>query len=164
MRVGAPTQSCPNTGIAELSPRVVVAHRQAGRGAGEDAEDRALRNLPPSVKPWLKLVPAPAIHSHDVAFAAFAAPDGDRLVCKVEVARLERERFADSQSGTPEHDEQRAQTHSGQLGGQTGAQRLAARVQEHHKVLNCERMRRVGARFRCWRASGLGAREGYWAA
>jgi hypothetical protein len=56
-----------------------------------------------------ELFPRPAVHANHASFSAFSAADEDRAASLVEVGLGERQRFADSQSGSPENHEQRAQ-------------------------------------------------------
>jgi hypothetical protein len=52
------------------------------------------------------LVPGPTIHPDLAAFAAFAVPHKNRPANGIEICFREGERFADSQAGTPQNDDQ----------------------------------------------------------
>src|SRR4029453_18066696 len=56
-----------------------------------------------------KLLPGPVVHADLAAAAALAAPHQQRSAARVEVGLGERERFADAQTSTPQHDDQAAQ-------------------------------------------------------
>ena len=65
---------------------------------------------PADLEPRLELLPRPAVHPDLASLAALPAPDKHRAARAVEVALLERERLADPQPGTPEQDDQRAES------------------------------------------------------
>src|SRR6478735_1567833 len=58
-----------------------------------------------------RFIPAlsPPVHPHLAAFAALAMADQNRASTSVEVALVERERFADARPGSPERDDQAAE-------------------------------------------------------
>jgi hypothetical protein len=74
----------------------------------DDAEQRADRELPSDLEPWVELLPCPAVHSDLASLAAFAVPDEHRSARFFQVALLERESFTDPQPGAPEEHDQRA--------------------------------------------------------
>ena len=105
-------EASPNAGerrgVAQL-----LSGRARGPGApagpsGENAEQRADRQLDADVQPLLQLLPGPVVHANLAATAALAAADEDRAAAGVEVSLGERERFVDTQTGAPEHDDHSA--------------------------------------------------------
>jgi hypothetical protein len=60
------------------------------------------------LQPRLELFEAPVVHADLAAAAALAATHEDRPPPRVEVKLREIERLLDSQTGAPEHDDQRA--------------------------------------------------------
>jgi hypothetical protein len=55
------------------------------------------------------LLPGPVVHADFAAAAALAAAHQQRSAARVQVGLGQRERLADPQAGTPEHDDQAAQ-------------------------------------------------------
>jgi len=62
------------------------------------------------LQPRIELLPRPPVHSDLAALAALPTPDGHGAARSVQIALLERERFADSQAGAPEQDDERAES------------------------------------------------------
>jgi hypothetical protein len=54
------------------------------------------------------LIEAPVVHADLAPLAALALPDQDRAAPKVEVWLGQRHRFPNAESGSPEHNDQRA--------------------------------------------------------
>lgn len=67
------------------------------------------RQLDPRVKPGLEPLPSPVVRADLAAAAALASPHQLRAAARVQVGFGERERLADAQAGTPQHDDQAAQ-------------------------------------------------------
>jgi hypothetical protein len=66
--------------------------------------------LATDLQPRVELFPRPAVHPDFTALAALSSADEHGAAVSVEVALLERERFADSQAGAPEQDDERAES------------------------------------------------------
>src|SRR5215213_146816 len=79
----------------------------AGR-AGDDAQQRADRQLPSQLEPRLQLFPRPTVHADFASATALAAPHEQRAAYLIEIAFGELERLVDPESGSPEDDDQRA--------------------------------------------------------
>jgi hypothetical protein len=56
------------------------------------------------LQPGVELLPRPTVHPNLAALAALPAADQHGAAASVQIALLERERFADPQTGTPEQD------------------------------------------------------------
>ena len=83
----------------------------ASRGRSVDhAQHRADRELATDLEPRLELLPRPAVHSDFAALAPLAAADKHGAAGSVQIALLERQTFADSQTGPPEQDDERAKS------------------------------------------------------
>ena len=80
-----------------------------GRWPVDDAEHGAGWKPTTDLEPWLQLLPRPAVHSDLTALAAFPASDKHGTAGLVEIALLDCERFADSQTGSPEQHDQCAE-------------------------------------------------------
>ena len=78
----------------------------------DHAEQRADREPDAELLPGLELLPRPAVHPHLATLAAFAVADKHSPAASVQVGLGERERFSDPQPRSPQHDDQRAQTHA----------------------------------------------------
>jgi hypothetical protein len=65
------------------------------RRAMDHAQHRAGSELAADLKPRLELLPRPTIHPDLATLAALPAPDKDGAAGPVQIALLERERFAD---------------------------------------------------------------------
>jgi len=79
--------------------------RPSARGAVDDAEQGADRQLDPGLKPRLELLPGPVVDADlAAAAAALAAAHQQRSA-----SRGERERLVNVQAGAPQHDDQAAQ-------------------------------------------------------
>jgi hypothetical protein len=64
------------------------------------------------------VVPSPLVHADFAALAALAVAHQQRPTPPIEVALGQRQRFADAQSGTPQHHDYRPQPHGmGALAG-----------------------------------------------
>src|SRR5215210_4327189 len=61
------------------------------------------------LEPGRELLPGPVVHADLAAAAALAAPHQQRAAARVQVGLGERERLADPQAGSPQHDDQAAQ-------------------------------------------------------
>jgi hypothetical protein len=79
-------------------------------------------------------------------------PNHDRAAGAIKIALRERERFADPQPGTPQHDDHAAQPHP----------LLAVARSAHHRddLFNCWRVRRIQEAFVAWRATLVKAGQG----
>jgi hypothetical protein len=104
---------------ADAGGRREVAQRGASRRCGprpasrrttDYAEERSDWHCDAELEPRVEMLPAPAVHTDLAAFTAFPAANNDAATYGVEVALGERERFADPQSRSPKHDDQRAGT------------------------------------------------------
>ena len=85
----------------------------AGRGSGRAAPRTArLREGAHGPGARVEVLPGPAVHADLAPFAAFSSSHKHRATRAVEVALGQRERFADPQTGTPEHDNHAAQAHA----------------------------------------------------
>jgi hypothetical protein len=62
-----------------------------------------------AVSPWLELLPGPVVHADLSPAPALAATHRYGAAARVEIGLGERQRLADPQSGTPQHDDQAAQ-------------------------------------------------------
>jgi hypothetical protein len=74
------------------------------------AQHRADRKLATDLQPRIELVPCPTVHPNFSALAALPTPDKYSATRTVEVALLERERFADPQPGAPKQHNQRSES------------------------------------------------------
>jgi len=98
------------------------------------------------------LVPAPAVHADLAALAALPVPDQHGTAAAVQIAFGQRERFADPQSGAPEHDDD---------GSQPNALRpVAAGAHHGDDLLDAGRVRRVAAALVAGRAPLVKAGQG----
>jgi hypothetical protein len=77
----------------------------------QNAEQRADGQSGAHGQPRIKLLPGPAVHPDLAALAALTAPHEDRAADRVQVTLGQRQRLADPQPGTPQHDDQTAQPH-----------------------------------------------------
>jgi hypothetical protein len=82
----------------------------SGGRSVDDAQHRTDRELATDLQPRIELLPRPTIHSDLTALAALPTPDEYGAARSVQIALLERQRFADSQSGAPEQNDERAET------------------------------------------------------
>ena len=57
------------------------------------------------LEPWREMRPRPRVHSYLAALVALPAPDDQRATVGVEIGLVERERFTDPETSTPEHDD-----------------------------------------------------------
>src|SRR2546430_12880634 len=74
----------------------------SSRGRSVDhAQHRADRELVADLEPGVELVPRPTVHPDLSALAALSTSDECSVAGAIEVALLERERFADPQPGAP---------------------------------------------------------------
>jgi hypothetical protein len=78
------------------------------RAAVDDAEQRADGRRLARLQPRLELFEAPVVHADLAAAATLAATHKHRPTPRVEVNLRQIERLLDSQTGAPEHDDQRA--------------------------------------------------------
>jgi hypothetical protein len=76
----------------------------------DHAQHSANRTLAADLEPRIQLVPCPAVHPDLSTLAALPVPDENSAAGAVEVALLERERFADPHSGTPKQHNQRSES------------------------------------------------------
>ena len=67
----------------------------SGGWSVDHAQQRADRQLTADLEPRVELIPCPAVHPDLSALAALAAPHETSPAGAIEVALLERERFAD---------------------------------------------------------------------
>ena len=80
----------------------------AGRAA-QNAGERADRQGPAQLEPGVELLPRPAVHPDLAPATALPGTDQHCAALAVKVGLSQRERLADPQTGTPEHDDQPAQ-------------------------------------------------------
>lgn len=71
-----------------------------------DAEHGTGREQGSVLEPRTELLPRPRVHADGAPLVAFAVAHEDRAALGIEVALVERERFADAQTGSPEGDDQ----------------------------------------------------------
>jgi len=109
-REPAPHSRCGG-GPAQLAARGCRLPVAPGGRAVDHAEQRADREPDMELLPGLEVLPRPAVHPHLATLVAFAAADKHSPPASVQVCLGERERFADPQPRSPQHDDQRAQTH-----------------------------------------------------
>jgi hypothetical protein len=79
--------------------------RSSSSRAGEDAQQRADRQLDAELEPRRDLLPAPRVHADFSTLAAVAMADQDGAA--VQVTLGEGERLADAKPGSPQQDDQR---------------------------------------------------------
>jgi len=91
------------------------------------------------------LLPRPRVHADFAALAAFAAANEDRAACGIKIAFGERERFADPQSGAPEHDDQSAHPSPGGV--------IAGAVHYRDDLLDRRWIGRITLPLVAWRAT-----------
>ena len=106
----APSHACGRGRMMQLFARGRRFPPSSGRRSVDHAQQRADRSLPADLEPRVELVPCPAVHPDLSALAALSTPDQNGAAGAVEVALLERERFADPQSGTPQQHNQRTKS------------------------------------------------------
>ena len=82
----------------------------AGRAA-QNAEERADRQGPAQLEPRVELLPRPAVHPDLPPATTLSSTDQDGPPLAVKIGLSQRQRLADPQPGTPEHDDQSAQPH-----------------------------------------------------
>jgi hypothetical protein len=82
----------------------------ASRRSVDYTEHCADRELATELEPRIELLPRPPIHPDLTTLAALSAPDHDSAAGPVQIALLQRQRFADSQAGAPEENDQRAES------------------------------------------------------
>ena len=93
----------------QLFPRGGGFPPSAGGHPVDHAQQGADWDLPADLEPWVELLPRPAVHPDLPSLAALATPYEHSAAGAVLVALLERERFADPQTCTPEQHDQRAE-------------------------------------------------------
>jgi hypothetical protein len=81
--------------------------RSSSSRAGEDAQQRADRQLDAELEPRRDLLPAPRVHADFSTLAAVAMADQDGAARAVQVTLGEGERLADAKPGSPQQDDQR---------------------------------------------------------
>ena len=117
-RVGLPQlmrrEPSSNSGLGgcgvELRPDAGGCPWAAAGRAAEHAEQRAGRQRFPHAEPRVELLPRPPVHAEFPALAALAVTDQDGASIRVYVALVQRECFADSQTRSPEYDDEAAQS------------------------------------------------------
>jgi len=102
-------------------------------------------------EPRLQLLPRPVVHTDLAAAAALAATDQHGAPPPIKIGLSERERLADPQPGTPEHDDQGSQA--------PPVDRLAGGAYDRDDLLDGGRVRRVAHPLVAWRATGVEARQ-----
>ncbi len=120
----------------------------------QDAKERSDGQALTQIDPWLELVPGPTIHPDLAAFAAFAVPHKNRPAPGIEICFREGERFADSQAGTPQNDDQGPEPDA--VGIVSGC------PHDRDDLLDRGRIGRVSQAFVTWRAALVEARERGW--
>src|SRR5450755_198800 len=143
----AASYSSSGGGASELPARGRCFPVASGGGAVDHAEERADRETRAEVLPGFELFPCPGVHSDLAALVAFPVADKDSSAAGVHVGLGERERFADSQPGAPEHNDQRAEPDSVWAG--TGD------AHDGDDLLDGGRVRRVPSAFVTWWAAGV---------
>jgi hypothetical protein len=106
-------------------------------------------HLDPAGEPGPDLVEAPAVHADFAPLAALALAHEDRAAARVEVWFGQRHCLADSESGPPEHDDQRPEPES-----------VVCRPCPAHDLLDPRRVRRIAKALVARRAIRVEARQG----
>jgi hypothetical protein len=91
---------------AKLSTRGGRRPAPPACGAGEDAEQRADRELDAVLGPAGDVLPCPVVHPDCPALPALPLADEHRPGLRVQIGLGERERFADPQPGAPQDRDQ----------------------------------------------------------
>jgi hypothetical protein len=76
----------------------------AARRSSDHAQHRTDRELLAEGSPRAKLDPRPFVHADLAAFVALPVTDQERPTRGLEIRLGERKRLADSEAGTPQHD------------------------------------------------------------
>jgi hypothetical protein len=97
-----PSHTRSGGGMVQLLTRRGGLPPASGGRSVDDAQHRADWELAADLEPGIELLPRPTVHSDLPALAALPAPDQDGAARPVEVALLQRQRFADPQTGAPE--------------------------------------------------------------
>src|SRR4051812_4223977 len=109
----------------------------------------------PAGEPRLEFLPGPVVHADLATAPAFAASNGDRSAARVEIGPGEGERFADTQPGAPEHDDQAPEPLS--------VDRIAGGAHDRDDLLDGGRISRVAHTFCCAASVPCGTRA-WWPA
>jgi hypothetical protein len=113
----------------------------------DHAQHRADWELATDLQPRIELLPRPTIHADLAALAALPAPDEDGAARSVQIALLERERFADSQASPPKQNNQRAKPVA--LGA------ITDRAHDRHDLFNRRWISRVLLALVAWRTASV---------
>jgi len=105
-----PCHACGRGRVMQLLARGRRFPTSSGGRSVDHAQHRADRQLSADLEPGIELVPCPTVHPDLSALAALPTPDEYSAAGAVEVALLERERFADPQSRTPQQHNQRSKS------------------------------------------------------
>jgi len=112
VRREAPSDTRRGGRMMQLLTRSRCLPPAPGGRAMHHAQHRADRELATDLQPRVELLPRPTVHPHLATFATLPAADQHRAAALIQIALLERERFADPQTGAPEQDDNGAQTMS----------------------------------------------------
>ncbi len=154
MRRESPSDACCGGCVVQLFTRGGGFPASAGGWPVDHAQKRTDRELTAGLDPGFELVPDPAIHSYLAAFTSLASTDEDRAAGSVEVAFLKRERFIDSEPGTPEQDDQGA--------GAVAVGAVTDGSRDRDDLLDCWRVSGVLLALVPWWAASVVARHGGW--
>jgi hypothetical protein len=101
----------------------------------DHAQHRSDRELAANLEPRLKPLPRPAVHPDLATLSTLPAANEHRAPRAIEIALMQRQRFADPQASAPKQDDQRAEAMT--LGAVTD------RTHYRDDLLNGRRVRRV---------------------
>jgi hypothetical protein len=97
-----PSDACSRGGVVELLSGGGCFPTPAGGWAVEHAQKRADRELLAGLDPRVELIPCPTVHPYLATLAALPASDENCSASSVQIAFLNRERFADLEPSAPE--------------------------------------------------------------
>src|SRR5438270_8966779 len=106
----APSHARGRGRVMQLFARGRRFPTSSGSRSVDHAQHRADRKLAADLEPGVELVPRPSVHPDLSALTALSTSDEYSAAGAIEVALLERKRFADPQPGTPEQHDQRSET------------------------------------------------------
>jgi hypothetical protein len=104
-----PSHSCRAGGVVQSLPRRRRLPAASSGRSVDHAQHRADWELMTDLQPRIQLLPRPPAHPNLPALAALPAPNEYAAAGSVQIALLECEGFADSESGAPEQNDERAE-------------------------------------------------------